>query len=197
MDDLIYNEEDWQLRKKQSDLREIIDKINRSAKKPRDPEFTSSLYPELLIPEEWLKRFDRLRREFALINPNPLGHLVDDGAFTSDARPWGEPLAEYWLVNDGADGTAYPVKPKGLSLRAWRFDGFEATITFNRIDFKRIEMKSDKKMRPEKRPYRFMLDCKPVVPPFGEWEMAPGGCLVWDTSCVWTRPLVKRGLGND
>lgn len=114
---------------------------------------------------------DELRRQMAREGHEP-----------SFPPEWSEPLAKFWITNDGTGEQRHPMRPDGiLHLTVWRWDGFEATATFDRYMFCKTQ-------RAER------LGWRKVPPPIGAWEEAgPTDHL----STLWTRAIPTGGPRND
>lgn len=91
---------------------------------------------------------------------------------------WGEPLAKFWITNAGTGEHRHLMRPEvDLHLTIWRFQDFEATVTFDRFWFQRTRAGEE-------------LGWRKVPPPTGGWEEAG---TTDHHSTLWTRPLAKKG----
>jgi hypothetical protein len=122
----------------------------------------------LCSAERHLITLDKLRRQIVRMQERP--------PFPTE---WGEPIAKYWEV-PGANGERFasPIMPTtGPHLTVFRFDGFEATATFDRI---RIGMHING--------VEVLQSAAP--PPAIEWEYF-GDAKPF--SSIWRRTLTKGG----
>mgnify|MGYP006425401499 CR=1 FL=1 len=150
----------------------------------RSIETTAQRYGQMAVDLSDVRELDRLRREYVRLD----GHLP---SWVEDE--FGPLKAKYWIVNDNGTERMCPLEPNGLHLTVWQFGSYELTATFSRIEFERMEMKSDRKRAPQDRPIRHRLSPVPIPPPHGGFEFyieLSGQPL----SALWVRPAIYGGV---